>query len=417
MMMDLDGGGDPYNMLLNDPLLSIVDNSLHHSKYLLAPASVALREAFTCFSKFAGAFVLFFSGSSQIQTKFSDTNLPKPSNSTSSFGQPKHIAPSTKPYRRLPGTSSCFRFPHESFAALFGHKISAFSLRHLLRAAADDVKPFPVLSLAAALIPPLDHFTPSMLAIPPEDADAQMLGSMDKNPCNVQHHRDCVGHAFPEFKWLRDTIEPKTGIQFPGVLNSIIAKDTQSNLSSEVLVGTGSRIMTLIRIKSLKVYAFGFYVHPSSLCQKLGSKYGSVPEVELKERNDFYADLLREDIGMTVRFVVNYSGMKVNTVKDAIEKSLRARLAKTNPETDFKCISTFGSCFTKDIPLPAGTIIDFRRTADGHLITEIGGNQIGAVQSRELCRAFFDMYIGEVPVSEQTKEEIGRNVATIMRRC
>ncbi|XP_021755566.1 fatty-acid-binding protein 2-like [Chenopodium quinoa] len=415
MVMDLDGGGDPYKMLLNDPILSIVDNSLHHSKYLLAPASVALTEAFTCFSKFAGSIVLFFSGSSQIQTKFnSDSNLPKPSNS---FGQSKHNAPSTKPYRRLPVTVSCFRFPHESFAALFGHKFSAFSLRHFLRAAADDVKPFPVLSLAAALIPPLDHFTPSMLTIPPEDADTQVLASMDKSPCNVQSHRDCVGHAFPEFKWLRDTVEPKTGIQFPGVLNSIIAKDTQSNLSSEVLVGMGSRIMTLIRIKSLKVYAFGFYVHPSSLCQKLGSKYGSVPEVELKERNDFYADLLREDIGMTVRFVVNYSGMKVYTVKDAIEKALRARLAKTNPETDFKCLSTFGSCFTKDIPLPAGTIIDFRRTADGHLITEIGGNQIGAVQSRELCRAFFDMYIGEVPVSEQTKEEIGRNVATLMRRC
>lgn len=34
-------------------------------------------------------------------------------------------------------------------------------------------------------------------------------------------------------------------------------------------------------------------VHRSSVCQKLGSKYSSVPVAELKERNDFYADLLR----------------------------------------------------------------------------------------------------------------------------
>lgn len=34
-----------------------------------------------------------------------------------------------------------------------------------------------------------------------------------------------------------------------------------------------------------------------------------------------------------------------------------------------------------------------------------------------LSGAFFDMYLGDVPVSEQTKEEIGRNVASIIRSC
>lgn len=101
----------------------------------------------------------------------------------------------------------------------------------------------------------------------------------------------------------------------------------------------------------------------------------------------------------------------------AFEKSLRNRLLKTNPDTDYHCLTTFGSFFTKDIPLPAGTTVDFRRTADGQLITEIGGNQIGAVRSKDLCRAFFDMYIGDIPVSEQTKEEIGKNVACIIGKC
>ncbi|KAF3658415.1 putative pre-mRNA-processing factor 6-like [Capsicum annuum] len=60
-----------------------------------------------------------------------------------------------------------------------------------------------------------------------------------------------------------------------------------------VLVGTGSRIMKIIRIKSLKVYAFGFYVHPFDVCRKLGWKYASVPFCELNKRQDFYQDLLR----------------------------------------------------------------------------------------------------------------------------
>ncbi|XP_074296180.1 fatty-acid-binding protein 2 isoform X2 [Silene latifolia] len=258
-----------------------------------------------------------------------------------------------------------------------------------------------------------------MLAIPPADACVQMLGSVDQAPCDVQH-RGRLGHSFPDFNWIRRAVEPITGIEFPGVLNNILAKENQSNLSPEylqVLVGTGSRTVTIIKIKSFKLYAFGFYVHPYSVCQKLGSKYASMPASELKDHNEFYADLLREDIGMTVRLVVNCNGMKINAVKDTFEKSLRARLVKTNPETDFKCIETFGSFFTKDIPLPVGTIIDLRRTADGQLITEIGGSQIGAVHSRELCRAFFDMYLGEVPVSKETKEEIGSNVASIVGRC
>lgn len=84
-------------------------------------------------------------------------------------------------------------------------------------------------------------------------------------------------------------------------------------------------------------------------------------------------------------------------------------------------------------------------------ICAVEGNQLGVVQSKELCSkyhpfmfyyivhilisrsiytnkcgillllvfvgAFFDMYIGEIPVSEETKQEIGKNVASIMNRC
>nr|AAC14521.1 hypothetical protein [Arabidopsis thaliana] len=94
--------------------------------------------------------------------------------------------------------------------------------------------------------------------------------------------------------------------------------------------------------------------------EKLGRKYASVPASKLDKCDDLYKDLLREDIVMSVRLVVNYNGLKINTVRDVFEKSLRARLVK-------------------------GTIIDFRRTEDGQLITEIGGNLIGAVRSKDLC--------------------------------
>lgn len=175
--------------------------------------------------------------------------------------------------------------------------------------------------------------------------------------------------------------------------------------------------MRIITFKSLKVYAFGVYVHPDSVCERLGPKYASVPISELESHPEFFEDMLREDIHMTVRLVVNCNGLNINTVRDSFEKSLRARLLKVNPDTDYNCLKDFGSYFTQNIPLPVGTTIYFRRTTQGQLITEIGGRVIGAVHSKDLCRAFFGMYIGELPVSVPAKQEIAINVAGIIRRC
>ena len=36
---------------------------------------------------------------------------------------------------------------------------------------------------------------------------------------------------------------------------------------------------------------------------------------------------------------------------------------------------------------------------------------------RSRAGAFFDMYIGDVPVSMKAKQEIGNNVASIIKRC
>ncbi|KAF6176562.1 hypothetical protein GIB67_034424 [Kingdonia uniflora] len=182
------------------------------------------------------------------------------------------------------------------------------------------------------------------------------------------------------------------------------------SFTSEVLACSGFISMKVIKIKSFSVYSFGLYIHPDSICEKLGPKYAYVTVNELNNRPDFYEDLLREDNHMTVRLVVNCNGLKINIVCNAFEKSLRARLLKMNPNTNYYCLKTFGSCFAQDISLPVGTSIYFWQIADGELITEINGKQIRVVHSKELCKAFFDMYIGDGPVSVQANEEIARTL-------
>ncbi|VVA11708.1 PREDICTED: fatty-acid-binding [Prunus dulcis] len=417
--MDLDEGS-PHNFPVEPLILhsfrghmfsqigSFMDNSLHQCRYFHVPGSLALEGAFKHISKLAGALLCFFScGPNTNATREMEGNWhgSQPGCSRSS-----HVKLITSGRQNLIGFHFGFASKGESANSVVFGKISAFVMQFLQREA-EKLHSHPMLSLASGLVPPFGSLSSNALAVPMENTD-----TMDQRPCEVGH-QGCAGLPFPDLNWRRHAVEPRTGIEFPMILDNILTGNNNSSLSSEVLVGTGSRTMKIIKIKSLKIYAFGFYVHPNSVCKKLGSKYASISVDELNKRRDFYEDLLRADIDMTVRLVVSCNGMKINTVRDAFEKSLRARLVKTNPETDFHCITTFGSNFTQDIPLPAGTTIDFQRTADGKLITKIEGNQIGAVHSKDLCRAFFDMYLGDLPVSEQSKEEIGRNVANIIRRC
>ncbi|OIW12076.1 hypothetical protein TanjilG_15316 [Lupinus angustifolius] len=389
-------------------------NLLHYndsSRNFYVPGSLSIPQAFERVTTLAGALLLWFSSCSSSNLV---QDIAGSMNHGSQFGTATMGSVKVKP--NVAGFGFPFRLKRKSSSrALSLGKISSFAMRLIWREA-KKFQSFHVLSLAAALVPPIQNLSSNLLAGPLQNPDVQMHGSIDQIPREVES-QGCARLSIHELNMTKPAVEPKTGIEFPVVLENVSPGNQSSSFNSEVLVGTGSRTMTIVKIKSLNLYAFGFYVHPYSLCEKLGPKYASISADELNSHHGFYHDLLREDINMTVKFVVNCKGMKINSVKDAFEKSLRARLVKTNPFTDFHCLTAFGSYFSEDIPLPLGTVIKFRRTVDGDLITEIGGNQIGSVHSKDLCRAFFDMYIGDVPVSEQTKEEIGRNVANIIRKC
>lgn len=408
---------EPVHPYLLSHISSFVDNSLHNSRYFYIPGSMAIQDAFNCMSKYAGALLLCFASRSNYNSNhhFPGETIGSNTRSCKSYTQVNRVASARHNLSKL---GCAFRLEGKSVIPVI-HKFLYFNLRKLCKQP-KQLQSISMLSLAAALVPSLDKLSirlDNVFSVQMEKENALMQSCTDEIPCKVKH-QGCVDLCFTEkTNGSRHTVEPSTGIEFPTVLDNNLTRETNSIRPSEVLVGTGSRTMKIIKIKSLKVYAFGFYVHPCDVCEKMGSKYSSITASELNKWHSFYQDLLREDISMTVRLVVRVNGMKVSTVKNAFEKSLRARLMKTNPDTDLGCLRRFGSLFSQDAPIRAGTTIYFRRTVDGQLITEIGGHQIGAVHSRDLCRAFFDMYIGDVPVCEETKEEIGRNVVTILGHC
>lgn len=72
-----------------------------------------------------------------------------------------------------------------------------------------------------------------IIAVPLENSELQVHGCMDQNPCEVAY-RTHAGLTFPDVNWTRHAIEPKTGIEFPVILDNILSAENNSSLSSEV---------------------------------------------------------------------------------------------------------------------------------------------------------------------------------------
>ncbi|PWZ23625.1 Aspartic proteinase [Zea mays] len=75
-----------------------------------------------------------------------------------------------------------------------------------------------------------------------------------------------------------------------------------------VLVGIGFKGMRVMRVKNLNLYAFGLYMQPTSIREKLGPKYASFPTDKLMENPDFYSNLLRYiDISFSSYFSASFA--------------------------------------------------------------------------------------------------------------
>lgn len=75
----------------------------------------------------------------------------------------------------------------------------------------------------------------NVLGGPMQDTDVQMHGGMDRMPKDVEcRRRGCPHLSFPELNLAKSAVEPKTGIEFPVLLDNLSAKEHNSNFNPEV---------------------------------------------------------------------------------------------------------------------------------------------------------------------------------------
>ena len=64
-----------------------------------------------------------------------------------------------------------------------------------------------------------------------------------------------------------------------------------------------------------------------------------------------------------------------------------------------------------------GTVLTFTRDHEGNLAARADAHELVSVQSRPLCAAIFDLYIGEQPVSKKAKVGAAACLRGLRRTC
>ncbi len=190
--------------------------------------------------------------------------------------------------------------------------------------------------------------------------------------------------------------EPGSGVAFPV---SLMVADG----STQVLTGTGLRTRTVLGVK---VYAFGLYVDEAAARTALASFAGR-PPAELERDATFYENVLRMSFPMSLRLVMtrNVTGEQMG---EAFDGALRPRVvaaAARNMPGGEAALETFRGFFSLD-RLTEGAELVFTCTPSGTLNSSVSGERKAAIESRALCWALFDVYLGRNPISAGGKRTV-----------
>lgn len=195
--------------------------------------------------------------------------------------------------------------------------------------------------------------------------------------------------------------EPSTDVKFPITLN-VVDKKTTHQLS-----GMGVRIKKKFFMK-FKVYAVGFYIDEAAALPALRESAADLSVKKLEASKDFRKALLSDKFGKTVRLVM-VRDVDADTMAEAFEESLWPRMKERTKETKDRtaakaALDQFRGFFQKEAE--EDQVMDFTWAPGGLLYAVIDGKKFPAVKNEALCWALFDVYLGDDPISDDTKTNI-----------
>lgn len=207
----------------------------------------------------------------------------------------------------------------------------------------------------------------------------------------------------PGLAGAQTVTEPSSKVAFP-------VQVTPAMGAAETLTGVGIRTKTMLKVK---VYAFGIYIEPTAAREKLTGFAGKDANALARDPK-FYDALLAMQVPMTLRLVMtrNVGG---EDMAEAFDGALRPRVQKVARELPGgeAALATFRGLFSLD-KLKKGTVLDFSCSPDGMLHSAVGGEQKPMLESKALCWALFDVYLGLQPIMPDGKRTVIARVPEIL---
>jgi hypothetical protein len=184
---------------------------------------------------------------------------------------------------------------------------------------------------------------------------------------------------------------------------------TQVALGSEqtlALTGTGIREKTIFAVN---VYSFGLYVEPTK-ARELLAKWKGKKLKELHKDAALYTALLDDALLKELR-IKFCRDVAADDVRSAFEDSLEPRILeykegeKGTKEEKLAVLTEFRKLFTLD-KVKDGNVLRFAWHPGGKLHTSINGEVQAVIESKALCWALFDVYLGQRPISDTGKRRL-----------
>ncbi len=202
-------------------------------------------------------------------------------------------------------------------------------------------------------------------------------------------------------------IEPRSGISFPTSLTP------PGSTAALRFVGAAVRARTIFHVQ---IYAYGLYVDAPRARDAFAS-FAGVPAPRLARDERFFQRLLDLDVAMALRIVMarDVSG---SAIADAFDSALRPRVADAsggNAAEGARALAQFRGYF--DLRQVAkGAEIVLSCDPAGRLETRVNGAVRPPIESRALCRALFDIYLGPKPISADGKSRLVVGFADLLNR-
>ena len=201
--------------------------------------------------------------------------------------------------------------------------------------------------------------------------------------------------------------EPESGVTFP------LALTPPGSATPHWLMGTGIRQRTIFRVK---VYAFGLYVDADAARTALADFAGATAEA-LGRDERFTRRLLDLDFRMALRLVMTRT-VSGGDVADAFDEALRPRMSPTAGGADgdaaASALTTLRSYLDVD-EVQRGAEILFSCGPAGRLAMTVDGVARPPIESRALCRALFDVYLGEDPIEPEGRRNFIAGFAGLLQ--